>query len=300
MDLFTHYPLIFPIPNQRTTTVATVLVERVFLEFGFPMELLSDRGSNFISVLMNEVMAILTVRRITTLSYKPQTNGVVERFNHSLLTMLSHYIMLDQRDWDLWIPYVLFAYRSAPHTTLGHSPFIMLYGREPRFPLDVPLSAPGVTRGFMHPNEESYFADIATRMALAREMVAQRLNSVDQARAIANSHINKLREFAIGDKVLRWQPQLRDPTGKSRKLAQQWEGPFLVVDKKESTNTYELVKLNAKGNPSNAATTICHASRLKKYYDRSAHLGPLPAHVAAIRALSLYVAEACDASLLRW
>lgn len=299
IDLFTRFPFIFPIPNQRTTTVATVLIERVFLEHGFALEVLSDRGSNFISTLMNEVMALLAIRRITTLAYSPQTNGVVERFNHSLLTMLSHYITSDQRDWDLWIPYVLFAFRSAPHSVLAHSPFLMLYGREPRFPSDAALSVTG-SRAYMTGNEESYLSDVATRLALARDLINRRLDAVDQARSIANSHIAKLRAFEIGDRVLRWQPQLRDPTGKTKKLAAQWEGPYLVVDKKESSNTYTLAKLNAKGKPSSSATTICQADRLKKFYERVPCPSSAPGHVAAIRALSIYAIVACDSSLLNW
>lgn len=298
VDLYTRYPMVFPLSNQRSSAVATILLERVFLEHGFPSEVLSDRGTNFVSKLMDEVMALCQVRHITTLSYSPQTNGVVERNNHSLLTMLSHYLQQDQRDWDRWLPYVLFAFRSAPHTTLGHSPFFLLYGREPRFPIDHALSVGGSRTSFTTPNEEAYLADVAARFAMAREAISRRLDAVDQARTIANSQLARLRQFNIGDKVLRWQPQLRDPAGKTRKLAKQWEGPFLIVDKNENHNTYELAKLNSKGQPTRGAkTSICQAARLKRYYERPDR-SALSAQVSVIRALSLFAADACDSSLL--
>jgi hypothetical protein len=300
MDLFTRFPFIFALPNQRTATVATTLIEKVFLEHGFPGQVLSDRGSNFVSHLMEEVFALLTVRHVTTLAYSPQTNGVVERFNHTLLTMMSHYVLHDQHDWDMWIPYVLFAFRSSPHSILGHSPFFMVYGREPNLPLEHALGTVGINRPFLRPNQEAYLSDIASRMALARDIAAKRLDAVDRARIIANSHITHLRQFTIGDKVMRWQPQLRDPSGRSRKLAQQWEGPFEVIDKMESTNTYKIVALGANGRPTSAKPTICQATRLKRYHDRATLTSSAPAHVATIRALSLLMADACHSSLLHW
>lgn len=62
------------------------------------MKILSDRGSNFVSDLFKQILDLFKVRKITTLAYRPQTNGVVERFNHSLVTMVSHFVALDQQD----------------------------------------------------------------------------------------------------------------------------------------------------------------------------------------------------------
>ena len=47
----------------------------------------------------------------------------------------------DGKDWDRFIPYILFAYREVPQETMGFSPFELLYGREVRGPLDIPKEA---------------------------------------------------------------------------------------------------------------------------------------------------------------
>ena len=49
------------------------------------------------------------------------------------------YVSRDQKDWDTHLSAVLFGYRVSPHDTTGESPFYLLYGREPRLPVDVSL-----------------------------------------------------------------------------------------------------------------------------------------------------------------
>lgn len=88
--------------------------------------------------------------------------------------MIFHFVALDQVDWDSWIPYVLFAFRSAPHAALGHSPFFFLFGREPRFPLDHVLGARGSNSASMTADNESYLSEVATRYKFAQEAVASR------------------------------------------------------------------------------------------------------------------------------
>ena len=52
------------------------------------------------------------------------------------------YVSANQKDWDKHIPMVLFAYRVSPNATTGESPFYLLYGREPRLPIDAALILP--------------------------------------------------------------------------------------------------------------------------------------------------------------
>ena len=51
--------------------------------------------------------------------------------------MLSQYVSKNEKDWDKWLPNVLFAYRSAVHSTTWVSPFETLYGRRPRLPIEL-------------------------------------------------------------------------------------------------------------------------------------------------------------------
>ncbi|KAE8877906.1 hypothetical protein PF010_g17850 [Phytophthora fragariae] len=51
--------------------------------------------------------------------------------------MLRLFVNETQTDWDLYLPRVLFAYRTSYHEALRDAPFFSLYGRDPVLPLDL-------------------------------------------------------------------------------------------------------------------------------------------------------------------
>ena len=103
--------------------------------------LLLDCGATFLSAVVREVSHLMNTKCLHTTSYHPQTDGLVERFNGTLAESLSMYVSTDQKDWDEHLPMILFAYRVSPNATMFESPFYfyLLYGREPRLPVDTSL-----------------------------------------------------------------------------------------------------------------------------------------------------------------
>ena len=65
---------------------------------------------------------LLHIKKIRTTPYHPQTDGVVERFNGTLKSILRKFVSRSQKDWDEYLPYLLFAYREVPQETTGFSP----------------------------------------------------------------------------------------------------------------------------------------------------------------------------------
>ena len=88
----------------------------------------------------------LNIDKRTTSAYHPQTNGQTERFNRTMNSMLSQYVSKNQQDWDMWIPSVLFAYRTAVHSSTGLSPYAMVFGREATQPVEFKIPIPKETR----------------------------------------------------------------------------------------------------------------------------------------------------------
>ena len=72
--------------------------------------LLSDR---FLLKRIAEICSLLGIKKLNTTAYHLQTDGIVERFNHTLLNMLSKTVKSGSQDWDVRLPYVLFAYRAT-------------------------------------------------------------------------------------------------------------------------------------------------------------------------------------------
>ena len=128
-DYATRYPEAFPLHSFTAQAVANKLIE-LFSRHGVPREILTDQGTNLTSALLRELYKMLGVQPIKTTPYHPQTDGLVERFNQTLKSMLNKVIAEDGRNWDTLIPYVLFAYREVPQASTGFSPFELLYGRD--------------------------------------------------------------------------------------------------------------------------------------------------------------------------
>ena len=126
-DYATRYPEAVPLRSIDAEHVAEESV-KLFSRVGVPKEILTDQGTNFTSQLLKEVHRMLHVHSIRTSPYHPQTDGLVERFNGTLKQMLRKCAAEDGKDWDKYLPYLLFAYREVPQASTGFSPFELLYG----------------------------------------------------------------------------------------------------------------------------------------------------------------------------
>ena len=80
-DHFTKHILAYVTTNQTTKTIAKFLCQGYISIFGAPARLLSDRCANFMSSVIVEMCKILVVKKLWTMPYHTQTNGLVERLH---------------------------------------------------------------------------------------------------------------------------------------------------------------------------------------------------------------------------
>ena len=80
------------------------LVDEWICRFGAPEAIHTDQGRNFEAVLFSEMCQLLGINKTRTTPYHPQSDGLVERLNHTLLTMLSIRTHEDQERWDEYLP----------------------------------------------------------------------------------------------------------------------------------------------------------------------------------------------------
>ena len=132
VDYFSRYAVVVPIPNKSASTVAAALMDRVVLLFGHPGTLLSDNGTEFANELLRRLCEKIGTRKVFTTPYRPQADGMVERFNRTLLRLLSCFVDDSQQEWDEVLPYVLYAYNTAVSRVTGMSPFTLVFGCDPR------------------------------------------------------------------------------------------------------------------------------------------------------------------------
>uniref|UniRef100_A0AAZ1X8S4 Gypsy retrotransposon integrase-like protein 1 n=1 Tax=Oreochromis aureus TaxID=47969 RepID=A0AAZ1X8S4_OREAU len=146
MDYFTKWPEAYAVPDQSATTTAERLVEEMFACFGVLAELHSDQGRNFESKVFGEICRQLGVEKTRTTPLHPQSDGLVERFNRTLATQLAILTSRHQRDWDRYLPLVLWSYRTAVQESSQCTPAALMFGRELRTPVDLVFGSPPPSR----------------------------------------------------------------------------------------------------------------------------------------------------------
>ena len=219
-DYATRYPEAVPLRSIDAEHVAEELVV-LFSRVGVPKEILTDQGSNFTSQLLKEIYRLLHVHPIRTTPYHPQTDGLVERFNKTLKSMLRKTAVEEGKDWDKVIPYLLFAYREVPQASTGFSPFELLYGRSVRGPLDVLKEAWSVGER----SDESVVSHVIAmreKMSMMVDLVKENMTQAQGRQKHWYDQKARHREFQEGDQVL-----VLLPTSANKLLAR-WQGPYEV------------------------------------------------------------------------
>ena len=252
-DYFTKWTDAFPLRRHTARIVAEVLVNRWVVYHGVPRELLSDQGAEFESALFKRMMRLLEIKKIRTSPYRPQTDGQVERFNRTLLNMLSAFVSDAGTDWDAHLSFVMMAYRTSVNASTGCTPQAMVYGEECNLPVDLIYDTIRREVPACPPDYVEYIRQsLQSAHAFAREHL--KAAALRRKRHYDRS-TRKADPYVIGD-LVRYYYQ---PVRQQSKFGRPWTGPWRIVDRKyESDYLIELVS-----NPKKRRTV--HFDMLKLY-----------------------------------
>ena len=133
---FTKMSIFIPCKTASSTRdLADAFLSHVFSKHGLPDDLVSDRGSKFVSKFWKTLCSKLNIERKTSTAYHPETDGQTERVNQTLEQYVRIYCAYQQDDWHQWLPLAEFAYNNSDHTSTGISPFMANYGYNPCIPV---------------------------------------------------------------------------------------------------------------------------------------------------------------------
>lgn len=126
---FSKFTLLFALRNGKTSHIAKILEEDVFLLYGTPNVIICDNGKQFVSNQIKDLAINYGVELWYTPSYHPQANPT-ERVNKVIGTAIASYVQDNHKEWDKFIPHIAHAIRTAVHEVTGKTPSYLFFGRE--------------------------------------------------------------------------------------------------------------------------------------------------------------------------
>ena len=252
-DHFSRFAQAIPTRNQTAHTTARVLFENYFVHYGFPAKLHSDKGANFESKVIKKLCNLAGITKTRTTPYHPMGNGMVERFNKTLLNMMGTLPEEKKGNWAAHVPTLTHAYNAAVHESTGFSPYFLMFGRHPRLAVDAFL-------GLKENRSQKDYADkLKERLKTAYKKATEEMKK----KGVKYKHYydQKVRNATVeaGDRVLVKKVGIK---GK-HKLADIWE-PYTYVVVKQPMQDIPVFSVQKEG--STAKPKLLHRNMLLPFY----------------------------------
>ena len=221
-DYFTKYTEAYPLKDKTARSVADALMDIWLPRYGFPLFLHSDQGKEFDNAMIHKLSELLGTAKTKTTPYHPRSDGLVERFNRTLLTMLAMFVSQEHDNWDDLLPFMMLAYNTTVHTTTGFTPYRLVFGDECNLPgnlvhrelrPDPPPGDPGTYASWVQQALHESYDEVRAQQQRATHQQKRNYDSKAVARA-----------FPIGCWTLRYYPPAR-----KNKLCSPWIGPYKIV-----------------------------------------------------------------------
>ena len=220
---FTRFAQAFVTTSQTAQTTAKTLWDKYFVYYRFPEMIISDQGRNFESRVISELCKLGRVKKLRTSPYHPQSNGQCERFNATLLSMLGTLPPEGKATWTDKVGTLVHAHNSTKSAITGFSPHYLMFGREPKLPLDVTL-------GLLNPDMEAviherYVKQLQSRLKWSYG-VAQCRNEKEAARQKKYYDLKvHCAPLKVGDVVV---PRQKSFRGKA-KIQDRWDSTLYEI-----------------------------------------------------------------------
>jgi RNase H-like domain found in reverse transcriptase/Reverse transcriptase (RNA-dependent DNA polymerase)/Integrase zinc binding domain len=190
-----------PVTGLSAEELADIFINRIYCLHGAPDNIISDRGTQFVSEFWHHLSERLGVRLRHSSSFHPETDGQTERVNSGVEQYLRAFMNFHQDDWVQWLPLAEFAANNVTSETTGVSPFFANYGFNPRLGTEPTKPCPpnlSQTR-----KRQFYRANVVTDRF--ERIITQLKALAQQSAARYEKYANELREdaprYQEGDEV---------------------------------------------------------------------------------------------------
>lgn len=244
------------IASANAIETAEFFVKKVLLRHGQIKIMKKDKGTNFVSAMVRAVLRAFHTEHKTSIFCRPQSQGIVERLNHSLAQMISMYVNSDQKNWSEILSYITFAWNTTRHEATGFTSYFLMYNREAELPINLEFGVSPNPRTIALEKAEEYIAHLNERLQAAHQLVKNRLAALSEKRKERYDEGRHKVTYELGDLVLIYRPVRK--VGKSDKLNHCFLGPYEVIQQLSSVN-YEV---QFKGK---RKTEVVHVAQMKPF-----------------------------------
>ncbi len=258
VDHFTKFVVAAPYRKCDAEETCKLILKRWICPIGAPIALQSDNAPQFTAALTTEFARVLQILIVHSRPYHPQTNGLVERQNKTLINLLKAICSKKQDDWDETLETAVGAYNSTKHASTGFTPNLLWFGREKRIPLMILFPKDEVEFKTHKPYVNKLLTEAARIHALTRRNTQQA--QIRQKRNFDKTTGHQV-PFKEGDVVMMHAKIV--PRGGTSKLLRAWRGPYVISQVCQGGRWYIL---------QNGAMT--HYERLKSYNPRVTEMHP--------------------------
>ena len=224
MDVFSRHVMFYKLKNKTTESFARALEDYV-THVGCPQKLTCDNGSEFCSELVDAVVKVLGIKKKTSVVYRPQSQGMVERMNRSIIAQLTKRLKQFGGYWPEHLHYVALAHNAAPASRTGESPNLVFFGRE----LPLPTFTSNSVNTLRSKSVSEYVERLKQKVAVVQEAVkAEAIRQSEKTAELYNKKV-KHQPYKEGDYVYYKQiPKNRT------KIDPRWLGPVCVTKRHTS------------------------------------------------------------------
>jgi transposase InsO family protein len=192
---------LIPVTSLNAEELADAFVSRVYCLHGCPDNIVSDRGSQFVSEFWTQLSKRLGVTLKHSSSFHPESDGQTERINSAVEAYLRAFMNFHQDDWVQWLPLAEFAMNNVVSDTTGTSPFYANYGFHPQ--LGIEPSKPPSGNLSIAQKQQFYRANaVADRFErILTQLKALAQQSIDKYEHYANVHREDAPRYQVGQRV---------------------------------------------------------------------------------------------------
>ena len=214
VDHLTEWPIAKAIPNKEATTVTNAIFKKLILEHGVPEVLLSANGKEFTNDTLAYVCQEFNIEQHFTRPYTPRSNRKTENFSKFLKASIRKLCQEDTAAWDQVLDQILLTNRCCPHTSMGETPYTLLYNRDPPLPVQKLIKCIEPYKG------DNTLGKRMDQSQITLSMVTKMFERMQTNQKRYYQHEKTTHEFGVGHLVLlkkhntdrmdlRWEPNYR-------------------------------------------------------------------------------------------